>query len=138
MIENGNVVSVHYVGKFTDGDVFDTSEGREPLQFQVGSGQIIPGFESAILGKIVGNKVTTTIRPEDGYGLVREDLVVSVPADKMPGTVEVGQTLEASGDDGQVAHVVVTEITEETVTIDGNHPLAGKELIFDIEVVSIQ
>jgi peptidylprolyl isomerase len=138
MIENGNVVSVHYVGKFTDGDVFDTSEGREPLQFQVGSGQIIPGFESAILGKIVGDKVTTTIRPEDGYGLVREDLVVSVPADKMPGTVEVGQTLEASGDDGQVAHVVVTEITEETVTIDGNHPLAGKELIFDIEVVSIQ
>ena len=138
MIEKGNVVSVHYVGKFTDGDVFDTSEGREPLQFQVGSGQIIPGFESAILGKIVGDKVTTTIRPEDGYGLVREDLVVSVPADKMPGTVEVGQTLEASGDDGQVAHVVVTEITEETVTIDGNHPLAGKELIFDIEVVSIQ
>lgn len=138
MIENGNVVSVHYVGKFTDGDVFDTSEGREPLQFQVGSGQIIPGFESAILGKIVGDRVTTTIRPEDGYGLVREDLVVSVPADKMPGTVEVGQTLEASGDDGQVAHVVVTEITEETVTIDGNHPLAGKELIFDIEVVSIQ
>ena len=138
MIENGNVVSVHYVGKFTDGDVFDTSEGREPLQFQVGSGQIIPGFESAILGKIVGDKVTTTIRPEDGYGLVREDLVVSVPLDKMPGTVEVGQTLEASGDDGQVAHVVVTEITEETVTIDGNHPLAGKELIFDIEVVSIQ
>ena len=138
MIEKGNVVSVHYVGKFTDGDVFDTSEGREPLQFQVGSGQIIPGFESAILGKIVGDKVTTTIKPEDGYGLVREDLVVSVPADKMPGTVEVGQTLEASGDDGQVAHVVVTEITEETVTIDGNHPLAGKELIFDIEVVSIQ
>jgi peptidylprolyl isomerase len=138
MIENGNVVSVHYVGKFTDGDVFDTSEGREPLQFQVGSGQIIPGFESAILGKIVGDKVTTTIRPEEGYGLVREDLVVSVPADKMPGTVEVGQTLEASGDDGQVAHVVVTEVTEENVTIDGNHPLAGKELIFDIEVVSIQ
>lgn len=138
MIENGNVVSVHYVGKFTDGDVFDTSEGREPLQFQVGSGQIIPGFESAILGKIVGDKVTTTIRPEDGYGLVREDLVVSVPADKMPGTVEVGQTLEASGDDGQVAHVIVTEVNEETVTIDGNHPLAGKELIFDIEVVSIQ
>ena len=138
MIENGNVVSVHYVGKSTDGDVFDTSEGREPLQFQVGSGQIIPGFERAILGKIVGDKVTTTIRPEEGYGLVREDLVVSVPADKMPGTVEVGQTLEASGDDGQVAHVVVTEVTEENVTIDGNHPLAGKELIFDIEVVSIQ
>ena len=138
MVETGKVVAVHYTGKLTDGEMFDTSEGREPLQFQVGSGQIIPGFESAILGKIVGDKVTTTIKPEDGYGLVREDLVVSVPADKMPGTVEVGQTLEASGDDGQVAHVVVTEITEETVTIDGNHPLAGKELIFDIEVVSIQ
>jgi FKBP-type peptidyl-prolyl cis-trans isomerase 2 len=138
MIENGNVVSVHYVGKFTDGEIFDSSEGREPLQFEVGTGQIIPGFETAILGKVVGDKVTTNISPENGYGLVREDLVVSVPLDKMPGEVQVGQTLEANGENGQVAHVVVTEVSEETVTIDGNHPLAGKELVFDIEVVSIQ
>jgi peptidylprolyl isomerase len=125
-------------GKFPDGEVFDSSEGREPLQFQVGSGQLIAGFESAILGKVVGDKITTNIAPENAYGLVREDLVVSVPLDKMPGDVEVGQTLEANGENGQVAHVVITEVNEDSVTIDGNHPLAGKELVFDIEVISIQ
>ena len=138
MIENGKVVSVHYVGKFTDGEVFDSSEGREPLQFEVGSGQLIPGFESAIIGKVVGDKVTASITPEEGYGLVREDLIVSVPLDKMPGDVEVGQALETQGDNGQSAQVFVKEINEDTVVIDGNHPLAGKDLVFEIEVVEIQ
>jgi peptidylprolyl isomerase len=138
MIENGKVVSVHYVGKFTDGEVFDSSEGREPLQFEVGSGQLIPGFESAIIGKIVGDKVTASITPEEGYGLVREDLIVSVPLDKMPGDVEVGQALEAQGENGQSAQVFVKEINEDSVIIDGNHPLAGKDLVFEIEVVEIQ
>ena len=138
MIENGKVVSVHYVGKFTDGEVFDSSEGREPLQFQVGSGQLIPGFESAIIGKVVGDKVTANITPEEGYGLVREDLIVSVPLDKMPGDVEVGQALEAQGDNGQSAQVFVKEVNEDNVIIDGNHPLAGKDLVFEIEVVEIQ
>jgi peptidylprolyl isomerase len=138
MIENGKVVSVHYVGKFPDGEVFDSSEGREPLQFQVGSGQLIPGFESAIIGKVVGDKVTTNITPEEGYGLVREDLIVSVPLDKMPGDVEVGQALEAQGDNGQSAQVFVKEVNEDNVVIDGNHPLAGKDLVFEIEVVEIQ
>jgi peptidylprolyl isomerase len=138
MIENGKVVSVHYVGKFTDGEVFDSSEGREPLQFQVGSGQLIPGFESAIIGKVVGDKVIANIAPEEGYGLVREDLIVSVPLDKMPGEVEVGQALEAQGENGQSAQVFVKEVNEDTVVIDGNHPLAGKDLVFEIEVVEIQ
>lgn len=138
MIENGKVVSVHYVGKFTDGEVFDSSEGREPLQFQVGTGQLIPGFENAIIGKVVGDKVTANITPEEGYGLVREDLIVSVPLDKMPGDVEVGQALEAQGDDGQSAQVFVKEVNEDNVVIDGNHPLAGKDLVFEIEVVEIQ
>ena len=138
MIENGKVVSVHYVGKFPDGEVFDSSEGREPLQFQVGSGQLITGFESAIIGKIVGDKVTANITPEEGYGLVREDLIVSVPLDKMPGDVEVGQALEAQGDNGQSAQVFVKEVNEDSVVIDGNHPLAGKDLVFEIEVVEIQ
>ena len=138
MIENGKVVSVHYVGKFTDGEVFDSSEGREPLQFQVGSGQLIPGFESAIIGKVVGDKVTANIAPEEGYGLVREDLIVRVPLDKMPGEVEVGQALEAQGDNGQSAQVFVKEVNEDSVVIDGNHPLAGKDLVFEIEVVEIQ
>ena len=138
MIENGKVVSVHYVGKFTDGEVFDSSEGIETLQFEVGSGQLIPGFESAIIGKVVGDKVTANITPEEGYGLVREDLIVSVPLDKMPGDVEVGQALEAQGDNGQSAQVFVKEVNEDTVVIDGNHPLAGKDLVFEIEVVEIQ
>ena len=138
MIENGKVVSVHYVGKFTDGEVFDSSEGREPLQFEVGTGKLIPGFENAIIGKVVGDKVTANIAPEEGYGLVREDLIVSVPLDKMPGDVEVGQALEAQGENGQSAQVFVKEVNEDTVVIDGNHPLAGKDLVFEIEVVEIQ
>lgn len=137
MIENGKIVSVHYTGS-TNGEVFDSSEGREPLKFQFGSGQLIPGFESALIGKTVGDKVTTTISPEEGYGLVREDLIVSVPLDRMPGDVTVGQALEAAGDGGQSAQVFVKEVNDDNVVIDGNHPLAGKELVFEIEVLEIQ
>jgi peptidylprolyl isomerase len=138
MIETGKVVAVHYTGKLTDGELFDTSEGRDPLKFQVGSGQIISGFEQAIMGKSVGDKVTANIKAEDAYGLIREDLVVSVPLSQMPGEVEVGQPLQATGDNGQTINVVVKEVNEENVIIDGNHPLAGKDLIFDIEVVEIE
>ena len=136
MIENGNVVDVHYVGKLTDGNVFDSSEGREPLKFEVGSGQIIPGFESAVMGKAVGDKVTVTINPEMAYGEVREDLFVQLPLDKMPGDVEVGQMLQAMSDDGRT-QVRVHEVNTDNVIIDGNHPLAGQDLIFDIEIVSV-
>ena len=138
MIEQGSIVSVHYTGKFTDGNVFDSSEGRGPLRFRVGSGQLIPGFEMAIIGKEVGDKVTTNISPEDAYGAVREDLIVSVPLDKMPGQVEVGQALEAQGENGQSAQVFVKEVNEDHVIIDANHPLAGKELVFEIEVLNIE
>ena len=137
MIENGNVVDVHYTGKLTDGSVFDSSEGREPFRFQVGSGQIIPGFESAIIGKNVGDKVTVTIEPSDAYGEAREDLFVKIPNEKLPGKVEVGQILEATSEDGRSSQVLVHEVNEDHVIIDGNHPLAGKELVFDIEVVSV-
>lgn len=137
MIENGNVVDVHYVGKLTDGNVFDSSEGREPLKFEVGSGQIIPGFENAVMGKTVGDKVTVTINPEMAYGEVREDLFVQLPLDKMPGDVEVGQMLQAMSDDGRATQVRVHEVNEDNVIIDGNHPLAGQDLIFDIEIVSV-
>ena len=137
MIENGNVVDVHYVGKLTDGNVFDSSEGREPLKFEVGSGQIIPGFENAVMGKTVGDKVTVTINPEMAYGEVREDLFVQLPIEKMPGDVEVGQMLQAMSDDGRATQVRVHEVNEDNVIIDGNHPLAGQDLIFDIEIVSV-
>jgi peptidylprolyl isomerase len=139
MIENGKIVSVNYVGKFAeDGVVFDSSEDKEPLKFQVGSGQIIPGFESAIIGKSVGDKVIAKISPEEGYGLIREDLLVTVPLDKMPGDVEVGQTLEAIGDNEQVVHVIIKEINEDHVIIDGNHPLASKYLEFEIEILEVE
>jgi FKBP-type peptidyl-prolyl cis-trans isomerase 2 len=137
MIENGNVVDVHYTGKLTDGSVFDSSEGRDPLRFQIGSGQIIPGFENAVIGKNVGDKVTITIEPSEAYGEQREDLFVQIPTDRLPGEVEVGQVLEATSEDGRSSQVLVHEIHEDHVVINGNHPLAGKELVFDIEVVSV-
>lgn len=138
MIENGKLVAVHYTGKLADGEMFDTSEGKDPLKFQVGSGQIIPGFENAIMGKNIGDKVTINISPSEGYGEVREDLIIKVGKDQMPGEVEVGQSLQAQADNGQAVNVLVKEITEEHVVVDGNHPLAGKELVFDIEVMEIE
>ena len=138
MIIKGSTVGVHYTGKLTTGEVFDSSEGREPLKFQVGSGQIIPGFEEAVLGKQPGDKVTINIKPENAYGEVRKDLFVKVPLDKMPGEVQVGQSLQAVGNDNRPVQVVVKEVNEDHILIDGNHPLAGKELVFDIEVVDVQ
>jgi FKBP-type peptidyl-prolyl cis-trans isomerase 2 len=138
MVEKGNVVAVHYTGKLTDGETFDSSVGKDPLKFQVGSGQIIPGFENAILGKNIGEKVTINISPVDAYGDIREDLLVKVPVDQMPGEVEVGQMLQAQSDNGQSVNVMVKEVNEDHVLIDGNHPLAGKELVFEIEVVEIE
>lgn len=137
MIIKGSTVDVHYVGKLVNGEIFDSSESREPLKFQIGSGQIIPGFEEAIIGKNVGDKVTVNIQPEFGYGEVREDLMVKVPHDKMPGDVKVGQSLQAVSDNGNPVPVIVKEINEDHILIDGNHPLAGKELVFDIDIISI-
>jgi peptidylprolyl isomerase len=137
MIEKGKIVAVHYTGKLKDGNVFDSSEGRDPLKFQVGSGQIIPGFESAILGKSIGDKLTINIKPEEAYGMVREDLIVKVNKSQMPGDVEVGQALQAQGQDGQSINVIVKEVNGDDIVIDANHPLAGQDLIFDIEVVEI-
>jgi FKBP-type peptidyl-prolyl cis-trans isomerase 2 len=136
MIENGTVVNVNYTGKLTDGSVFDTSEGKGLLRFEVGTNQIIPGFENALIGKNVGDKVTVNIQPEEGYGPVMEDLFVKIEKDRMPEGVEVGQALQASNEDG-ISNVIVTEVNDDYVLIDGNHPLAGKEIIFDIEVVSL-
>lgn len=138
MVENGNLVSVHYTGKLKNGQVFDSSLEREPLKFQVGSGQIIPGFEQAILGKNVGDKVTTNIAPEQAYGQVREDLIVKVNKENLPGEVQIGQNLSAQASNGQDVTVTVTEINEDHVVVDGNHPLSGQELIFDIEVLEIE
>jgi FKBP-type peptidyl-prolyl cis-trans isomerase 2 len=138
MIQKGNVVAVHYTGKLTNGEVFDSSEGRDPLKFQVGSGQIIPGFEDAIIGKNIGDRVTVNISPKEAYGEVREDLIVQVPLEQMPGEVEVGQSLQAQADNGQAVNVIVKEVNKDHVVIDGNHPLSGMTLEFEIEVLEIE
>lgn len=138
MIQNGSTVNVHYTGKLNNGEVFDSSEGKEPLSFTIGTGQIIPGFENAIIGKKTGDKVTVNIQPTEAYGEIREDLLVKVPNTQLPGPVEVGQSLQAQGEDGVPVNVMVREVHEDHAVIDGNHPFAGKELIFDIEVISIQ
>ena len=139
MIKQGSTVEVHYTGRFPNEEQpFDSSEGRDPLKFEVGVGQVIPGFENAILGKNVGDKVQVTISATEAYGEVREDLFVQVPFDKMPGDVEVGQELQADSGNGQPVRVVVEAVNEDHVVINGNHPLAGKELVFDIEVISVE
>ena len=138
MIQNGNTVDVHYTGKHTSGEVFDSSVGKAPLQFVIGSGQIIPGFENAIIGKSVGDKVTVNIPAAEAYGELREDLIVKVPNENLPGPVEVGMSLQAQAENGMPLNVIVKEVHEDHAVIDGNHPFAGKELVFDIEVVSIQ
>tara|TARA_B000000475_G_C15784686_1_gene360923 strand:+ start:209 stop:661 length:453 start_codon:yes stop_codon:yes gene_type:complete len=137
MIKEKNVVELHYTGKFEDGKVFDSSLEREPLKIEVGNGSLIKGFEQSLLGKEEGEKYSIEIKPEEAYGSLREDLIIEVPKDKMPGPVEVGQTLSANAENGGTAQVIVKEIKDESIVIDGNHPLAGKDLLFDIEIISI-
>jgi peptidylprolyl isomerase len=137
MIENGTIVNVHYVGKFTDGTVFDTSEGNGVLRFEVGSGQIIPGFERALIGRQEGDKITVNIEPASAYGEYNQDLLVEVPKDRVPQDVQPGTQLQATSPENEVTTVVVSQVLEDKVILDANHPLAGKELVFDIEVVSL-
>jgi len=139
MIENGKLVSVHYTGKVKGSEeAFDSSKDRDPLKFQVGSGQIIPGFEKSILGKNVGDKVTIDVSSEEGYGSIREDLYAKVNQNQLPGDVTLGQQLQAQSDNGQPVNVVVKEVNEDHVLVDANHPLAGKDLTFDIEVLTVE
>ena len=137
-IDVNSSVTVNYTGKLEDGTVFDTSltEGRDPLSVTLGQGALIPGFENGLIGLSVGDTKTIEIEPEDAYGLVNEEAFVDVPKDKVPENVEVGMMLQTFGPAG-VSVVKVLEINEESIKIDANHPLAGKKLIFDIEVVSL-
>lgn len=137
MIKENDVVELHYTGKFEDGEVFDSSLDREPIRVQVGTGNLIKGFENSLFGKTIGEKFDIEVSPEDGYGEIREDLIIEVAKDKMPGEVEVGQYLSANAENGNTTQVVVKEIKEDSVVIDGNHPLSGQKLFFSVEVVSI-
>jgi FKBP-type peptidyl-prolyl cis-trans isomerase 2 len=138
--KNDDTVQVDYTGKLGDGTVFDTSVGREPLEFTLGAGQMIPGFEKAVLGMKVGEKKTVTIPADEAYGPRRDEQIVELPREKLPSglTPEVGQQLVMRQADGREIVVVITEVSDETVTIDANHPLAGKDLTFEIELSKIQ
>lgn len=135
--KQGDTVHVHYTGRLDDGTVFDSSKDKDPLAFVLGTGHVIPGFEKAVEGLSEGEKVSTTIAPEDAYGPRSEELVLTVPHDKFPEAPELGQRFEMSTPDGQRMPVTVTEVKDEAVEIDANHPLAGRQLKFDLELVKI-
>jgi peptidylprolyl isomerase len=135
----GDTAKVDYTGKLADGTVFDSSVGKTPLEFSLGSGQVIKGFEAAVLGMTVGQSKTVAIPPQDAYGAHLDNLVTTVSRTQMgPGlNPTVGQPLTVTHSDGTTGRVVVTAVTDNTVTVDANHPLAGKTLTFDITLVSI-
>ncbi len=138
-VKSGDKVAIHYTGSLTDGSVFDSSEGREPLEFTVGSGQIIPGLDAALPGMKVGDKKKVTIKPADAYGEHNADGVIDVPRSELPDEIplEVGVQLEMRSPDGRAIPVTITKVTDDTVTMDANHMLAGKDLVFDFELVKI-
>lgn len=138
MMQAGTTVRVHYKGTLEDGSVFDSSEGGDPLEFEVGAGTIIPGFEAAVVAMQPGDTQSVKIPSGQAYGEVNEDLIAKVPRDQMPGeiTPEVGMMLQVKTPEGEVP-VNIVEVGEETVTLDGNHPLAGQDLTFELTLVSV-
>ena len=137
--KNGDNVKVHYKGKLTTGEQFDSSEGRDPLAFTVGAGQMIKGFDEAIPGMAVGEKKTINIAPENAYGAKNQEAIVEFPKSNIPADMklEPGMKLQLTNQDGQPIPVTVTEVKDDVVILDANHELAGKELVFDIELVEI-
>ena len=137
--KQGDRVAIHYKGTLDDGTVFDSSEGREPLEFAIGAKQVIPGFETAVLGLAVGQGRKTRIEPEQAYGPRREEMLITVGKDRFPEDTDIqpGMQFEVGGGPGGQT-VVVVDVTGADVTLDGNHPLAGQALTFDIILVSIQ
>jgi peptidylprolyl isomerase len=137
--KSGDTVRIHYTGTLDDGTEFDSSAGREPLEFALGGGQVIPGYDSAVDGMTVGESKSVTIEPAEAYGERHDQLVQEVPKSALPQEIEpaVGMQLQSQSPEGQVMNLVITEVAEETITVDGNHPLAGKALTFAIELVEI-
>lgn len=137
--KSGDKVRIHYTGKLDDGTQFDSSEGREPLEFDLGGGGVIPGFDSAVDGMAVGENKSVKIESEEAYGPRHEELIQDVPKSELPDDMElsVGLQLQAQNPEGQVMRFMITAVTDEVVTVDGNHPLAGQALNFDIELVEI-
>ena len=137
--KQGDKVQIHYTGKLTDGTMFDTSSGSDPLEFELGSGQGIEGFDKAVAGMSEGESKTVTLEPEEAYGTHHDQLVQEVPKSALPDDIEpqVGMALQSQSPDGQVTRLTVTDVADESITVDANHPLAGQPLNFDIELVKI-
>lgn len=136
----GNTVLVHYKGTLPDGQLFDSSEGREPLSFELGSGMVIKGFDDGVTGMEIGDKKTVHIPNADAYGPINEEMIIDFPRNQIPDEVPliVGETLNMHQEgNGQVMQVVIREVTDEHVILDANHPLAGQDLIFELELVGI-
>ena len=137
--KSGDTVRIHYAGTLDDGTEFDSSAGRDPLEFALGGGQVIPGFDSAVDGMAVGESKSVTIPPDEAYGQRHEQLVQQIPRTTLPEDMEpaVGMQLQSQGPDGQVMNLAVMEIVDDSITVDANHPLAGQALTFAIELVEI-
>ncbi len=138
--KKGDKVKIHYHGKLNDGSTFDSSAGREPLAFEIGSGMVIPGFDDGVTGMTVGEKKTINIPAAQAYGEVSEEMIMEFPLNQFPADMvpEIGMQLTMSNNQGQNFPVVILELKDESVLLDANHPLAGKELIFDLELVEIE
>ncbi|MFB1022714.1 MAG: peptidylprolyl isomerase [Vicingaceae bacterium] len=138
--EKGNTVKVHYTGTLSDETIFDSSREREPIEFTVGEGQMIAGFDAAVQGMKVGEAKKVTIPSAEAYGPKSEEAMVKVPKEQLPEGMkpEIGMQLEATGEDGKSQVLVVAEVMESEVILDANHPLAGKDLVFDIEMMEIK
>lgn len=137
--KKGDQVKVHYTGRLKTGEQFDSSTGKDPLAFTVGAGQMIKGFDKAIPGMEVGEKKTISIAPEEAYGPVNQEAIIEFPKNNIPDSlkVEPGMQLQLQSADGQPVPVVVKEVKDDIVVLDANHQLAGKELVFDIELMDI-
>jgi len=137
-VENGKNVVLNYTGKFDDGTVFDSSlfEGREPLKTVLGQGNLIPGFEKNILGLNIGDKINFTVDPVDGYGEYLDGLVTVIPKDRIPESAKVGDVLMSESERGTI-NVIVKEINYDGVRIDANHPMAGKKLSFEVQIIDV-
>lgn len=139
-VKDGDRVAVNYTGKLEDGTVFDTSAGQRPLEFVMGEGRVVPGFEEAVRGMSPGEMKTATIEPDQAYGEHRSDLMVTINRKEVPEHIDLraGQRLALRAPDNQQVPVTVARVTDNDVLLDANHPLAGKTLVFDIELVEIR
>ena len=137
--KSGDTVKIHYTGTLGDGSEFDSSAGREPLEFALGGGQVIAGFDNAVDGMSVGESKTVTIPPGEAYGDRHEQLLQEVPKTSLPDDMqpEVGMQLQSQSPEGQIMNLVIAEVADESITVDANHPLAGQALTFAIELVEI-